>query len=212
MALDNIFDLFAVSLKDIYSGEKQLVDAMPKMADAATSLSLKEGFGNHLKETEGQVERLEKIAEILEIELDGNECEAMAGLIKEGGEFVGIEGSPSVIDLGLIASAQKIEHYEIAGYLSAMALADMMGFEEVSDLLAQTLEEEVRTDEKLQMIAEDELYPLAIETLDGEDIEEEDEDSEDDDEESEEKEEGEDKEDDEKKEEEGEDEGSEEEK
>lgn len=189
MALDNIFDLFAVSLKDIYSGEKQLVDAMPKMADAATSLSLKEGFGNHLKETEGQVERLEKIAEILEIELDGNDCEAMSGLIKEGGEFVGIEGSPSVIDLGLIASAQKIEHYEIAGYLSAMALADMMGFEEVSDLLAQTLEEEVRTDEKLQMIAEDELYPLAIETLDGEDIEEEDEDS-DDEEKSEEMEEG----------------------
>ncbi len=188
MALDNIFDLFAVSLKDIYSGENQLVDAMPKMAGAATSLSLKEGFGNHLKETEVQVERLEKIADILEIELDGNECEAMSGLIKEGGEFVGIEGSPSVIDLGLIAAAQKIEHYEIAGYLSAMALADIMGFEEVSDLLAQTLEEEVRTDEKLQMIAEDELYPLAIETLDSADIEEED-DSEDESDEDEKKEE-----------------------
>jgi ferritin-like metal-binding protein YciE len=144
------------------------------MAKGATSENLRKGFEEHLKETEGQVQRLEQIADLLEINLGGNKCEAMAGLITEGSEFLGIEGSPSVIDLGLIGAAQKVEHYEIAGYLSAMALAEMMGHEEAADLLGQTLEEEIRTDEKLQMVAEDELYPLAIETIEGEDMEEED--------------------------------------
>jgi ferritin-like metal-binding protein YciE len=174
MTLDNIHELFVVSLKDLYSGEKQLVSALPKMAKGATSENLRKGFEEHLKETEGQVQRLEQIADLLEINLGGNKCEAMAGLITEGSEFLGIEGSPSVIDLGLIGAAQKVEHYEIAGYLSAMALAEMMGHEEAADLLGQTLEEEIRTDEKLQMVAEDELYPLAIETIEGEDMEEED--------------------------------------
>jgi ferritin-like metal-binding protein YciE len=176
MTLDNIHELFVVSLKDLYSGEKQLVSALPKMAKGATSENLRKGFEEHLKETEGQVQRLEQIADLLEINLGGNKCEAMAGLITEGSEFLGIEGSPSVIDLGLIGAAQKVEHYEIAGYLSAMALAEMMGHEEAADLLGQTLEEEIRTDEKLQMVAEDELYPLAIETIEGEDMEEEDDD------------------------------------
>jgi ferritin-like metal-binding protein YciE len=180
MTLDTIHELLVVSLKDLYSGEKQLVEALPKMAKGATSENLRKGFEEHLKETEGQVERLEQIADILEAKLGGNKCEAMAGLITEGSEFIGIEGSPSVIDLGLIGAAQKVEHYEIAGYLSAMALAEMMGHEEVAHLLGQTLEEEIRTDEKLQMVAEDELYPLAIETIEGEDMEEDDEDVEED--------------------------------
>lgn len=182
MTLNNIHELLVVSLQDLYSGEKQLLEALPKMASGATSENLKKGFEVHLEETEGQIERLEQIAELLDMELGDKKCEAMSGLITEGSEFVGIEGSPSVVDLGLIGAAQKVEHYEIAGYLSAMALAEMMGHEESASLLAQTLEEEIRADEKLQMIAEDELYPLAIETLDGIDMEEEDDEDEDGDE------------------------------
>jgi ferritin-like metal-binding protein YciE len=184
MTLDNIHELFVVSLKDLYSGEKQLLEALPKMAKAVTSADLRKGFEEHLKETERQVERLEEIADQLEIKLGGNKCEAMAGLITEGSEFIGVEGSPSVIDLGIIGAAQKVEHYEIAGYLSAMALAEMMGHEDASELLGQTLEEEIRTDEKLQMVAEDELYPLAMETVEGMEMEGEEDDEEESDEES----------------------------
>ena len=155
MKTKNFQDLLELELKDLYSAEKQLTKALPKMAKAATNEDLKESFESHLEETEGQVERLETIFKQLDIAFSRVEkCKAMEGLIEEGKEIMEEDLEPEVLDAALICAAQKVEHYEIAGYGCARTFAQQLGHAEVADLLQQTLDEEGAADEKLNEIAE----------------------------------------------------------
>ena len=154
MKLNTLEDLFHHELKDLYSAETQLVKALPKMAEAATNEDLKAGFEEHLEQTKGHVERLNTIAEDLGLKLSGHKCKAMEGLIKEGAELIEEDAEESVRDAGLIGAAQRVEHYEIAGYGTARALATRLGHDEAADLLGETLDEERATDEKLTELAE----------------------------------------------------------
>lgn len=147
--LTTIKELLIHSVKDLYSAETQLVKALPKMAKAATDADLKAGFETHLEETKTHVERLEQVAELLGATPRGLSCKAMKGLVEEGEETIKAEGDASILDLALIAAAQKVEHYEISGYGSARALAEALGNQDIVDLLQQTLDEEAATDEKL---------------------------------------------------------------
>jgi ferritin-like metal-binding protein YciE len=167
MKIENLEKLLENELKDLYSAESQLLKALPKMAKAAVSPRLKEAFTTHLEETEGQVERLEKVSELLEIRLTGKKCKAMEGLLEEGKEVLEAEGPDAVIDTALIAAAQRVEHYEISGYGTARALAEFLGHEEAAGLLQQTLEEEAAADEKLTSIAEDEVMPATAASVAG---------------------------------------------
>ena len=147
-------ELFIEELKDIYWAEKHLTKALPKMAKAATSEELRAAFEEHLAVTETQVERLEQVFEMMEMTPRAKKCDAMEGLVKESQSV--IEDTPkgtSVRDAGLIISAQKVEHYEIAAYGSLSQLAKTMGYQEVSDLLNETLEEEKETDQLLTELA-----------------------------------------------------------
>ena len=154
MKLKTLKDLLHHELKDLYSAESQLVKALPKMAKAATNEELKAGFEEHLEQTREHVQRLKQIGESLEMALTGHKCKAMEGLITEGAELISEDAEDSVRDAGLIGAAQRVEHYEIAGYGTAKALAQCLGFDEAADLLEQTLTEEKETDEKLTEIAE----------------------------------------------------------
>ncbi len=154
MKLKTLEDLFVHELKDLFSAENQLVKALPKMAKAATHEELKAGFEEHLEETKGHVTRLEEIAEICGCKLTGHKCKAMEGLIEEGQELISEDAEDAVRDAGLIGAAQRVEHYEIAGYGTARALAAVLGYEEAVELLTQTLEEEKATDGKLTELAE----------------------------------------------------------
>lgn len=142
-------------IKDLYSAENQLVKALPKMAEAATDTTLKKGFEKHLQQTKGHVERLEKVAELLGIAPGGKACEAMKGLVKEGSETIHEHTASFAKDLALIIAGQKVEHYEIAGYGCARALAEKLDLDDVSDLLEETLTEESETNETLTKIADD---------------------------------------------------------
>lgn len=154
MKLQTLEDLLHHELKDLYSAENQLVKALPKMAKAAANPELASGFTLHLEETEGQVARLDKIAEIIGKKLGGHKCKAMEGLVEEGAELISEDAAPSVKDAGLIGAAQRVEHYEMAGYGTAKAIALKLGLKEVADLLQETLEEEKATDLKLTELAE----------------------------------------------------------
>ena len=154
MKLNTIEDLFLQELKDLYSAENQLVKALPKMAKAATNADLQAGFEEHLEQTKGHVERLDKIAEQLGVKLTGHKCKAMEGLIEEGSELIEEDADDSVRDAGLIGAAQRVEHYEIAGYGTARALASRLGHKDIAKILTQTLEEEKETDAKLTDLAE----------------------------------------------------------
>ena len=147
-------DLYTDLLKDLYSAEKQLVKALPKMAKNAQSPDLQKAFQQHLKQTEGQVERIERIFSDLEGSPRGKKCVGMEGLIEEGNELLQEDAEPDVLDAGLIAAAQKVEHYEIAGYGTARAWAQRLGYDSAARLLQQTLEEESLANEKLTKIAE----------------------------------------------------------
>lgn len=147
-------DLFTDLLKDLYSAEKQLVKALPKMAKNAQSPDLQRAFQEHLKQTEGQVERIERIFSDMGGSPRGKKCVGMEGLIEEGNELLQEDVEPDVLDAGLIAAAQKVEHYEIAGYGTARAWAERLGYDNVARLLKQTLEEESMANEKLTKIAE----------------------------------------------------------
>ncbi len=149
MAIKTAKDLFIDELKDIYSAEKQAIRAYPKLAKAVTSPELKEALQTHLEETKGQVARLERVFEILGKRGTGKTCAAMKGLVEEGQEILEeIEGGP-VRDVALIASAQRMEHYEIAAYGTVATLAKAMGETEIAQLLGQTLDEEKNADKKL---------------------------------------------------------------
>ena len=147
-------DLYTDMLKDLYSAEKQLVKALPKMAKNAESPDLQKAFQEHLKQTEGQVERIERIFTELGGSPRGKKCVGMEGLIEEGNELLQEDVEPDVLDAGLIAAAQKVEHYEIAGYGTARAWAQRLGYDNAARRLQETLEEESMANEKLTKIAE----------------------------------------------------------
>ncbi|QNH11253.1 DUF892 family protein [Xanthomonas sp. SI] len=154
MAIKTIDDLFLHELSDIYSAEKQLTKALPKLARASTNPALRAAFEAHLEETQGQIERIDQIVEKLELRLKRIKCAAMEGLVEEGKEVIeSIEAGP-VRDAALIGGAQKVEHYEIASYGTLAAMAKQLGKTDALKLLLETLEEEKSTDEKLTMLAE----------------------------------------------------------
>lgn len=161
MKLNGLRELFLDELKDLYSAESQLVKALPKMAKTASSEQLQTAFTDHLEQTRGHVNRLEQIGENLGVTLSGKKCKAMEGLIKEGKEVIDSEGADDIIDLALIAAAQRVEHYEISAYGSARAMAEQLGNSSAVQLLQETLDEESAADEKLTSIAEKDLYPRA---------------------------------------------------
>ena len=161
MKLNTLADLLHEELKDIYSAENQLVKALPKMAKAATNEDLKAGFTAHLEQTKGHVERLDEIAEILGEKLGGHKCKAMEGLVEEGSEMIEEDAAPAVKDAGLIGAAQRVEHYEMAAYTTAIALATRIGKEDVAKILQQTLDEEIETSEKLTEVAENSVFEEA---------------------------------------------------
>jgi len=146
-------ELLIEELKDLYSAENQLIKALPHMVKAANSDELKAAFQNHLKQTNRHVDRLVHIMEQLGESPRGKKCKAMEGLVKEGKEMIEEEGEPAVLDLGLIGAAQKVEHYEIAGYGCARTLAELIGEPRIAKALQQTLNEEGETDKLLTEVA-----------------------------------------------------------
>ena len=149
----NLHDVFVEQLRDLYSAETQLVKALPKMAKAASSPELAQGFTHHLEQTKGHVGRLEIIFHALDTKATGKTCKAMEGLIKEGAESIAENATPATKDALLIAAAQRVEHYEIAGYGTVKNFAKLLGDDEALRQLEQTLEEEVETDRKLSELA-----------------------------------------------------------
>jgi len=149
-----LHELFIDQLRDLYSAETQLTKALPEMAEAANEPVLKQGFETHLEETRGHVQRLEQIFQELGEKPTGKTCRAMEGLIKEGKETINEDATPEVKDAALIAAAQRVEHYEIAGYGVVRTYANLMGHGTAAGLLQSTLDEEAATDQKLTSVAE----------------------------------------------------------
>jgi ferritin-like metal-binding protein YciE len=166
--MNSLHDLFVQELKDLWSAENQLTKALPKMAKAARSEKLRDAFSEHLDQTKGHVERLEKLFEELEAKPRGKKCEAMEGLIAEGSDVIKEHAEPAVKDAALIAAAQKVEHYEIAGYGTVRTYARLLGLHTAADLLQQTLDEESAADEKLNELAEQEINDKALHAADHE--------------------------------------------
>jgi ferritin-like metal-binding protein YciE len=161
MSMDSLKDLYIDELKDLYNAENQLLKALPKMAKKASSPDLKAAFEEHLGQTEGQVNRLEKIFKALGEKPTGKTCKAMKGLVEEGKEIIEEDGEDAVLDAALIGAAQKVEHYEIAGYGTARSIASLLGEEDAMELLQETLDEEGATDKKLTALAESLVNPEA---------------------------------------------------
>ena len=147
--ITSIEALLVDQLKDLYSAETQIAQALSKLAEAATAPDLKQGFYIHLDQTKEHAARLEKICSALDEKPTGKKCEATAGLVKEGNEAIEEDASPEAKDLMLIAAAQRVEHYEIAGYTTAISLARALGLDEAAMTLSETLTEERNTDERL---------------------------------------------------------------
>jgi ferritin-like metal-binding protein YciE len=164
MSLETMQDLLIHQLKDIYSAEQQLVKALPKMQEKAVTEELATAFRDHLAETENQVARIEQIFEILGERAGGVKCKAMEGLIEEAQEILDEDGTESVIDAGIIAAAQRVEHYEVSAYGSAKAFAALLGLSEVVKLLNESQQEETAADKKLSLIATTEVNARAAGT------------------------------------------------
>lgn len=154
MAAHNLRDALVEEIRDLYNAEKQLVKALPKMAKGATSEELREALESHLDETENQVTRLERVFELLDEKPRGKHCAGMAGIVEEGAEKLQEDMEDMVLDACLIASAQKVEHYEMGAYGTVIAWAEALGLNEVRDVLNETLEEEKAADKKLTALAE----------------------------------------------------------
>jgi ferritin-like metal-binding protein YciE len=154
MSNEGLKELYIDELKDLYSAENQLVKALPKMAKAAVSEDLREGFEEHLEQTKGHVQRLEQIFEMLGESPKGKKCKGMEGLIAEGSEAMEEDYEGNIMDAALIGAAQRVEHYEIAGYGTVRAMAEALGEDKHASLLTETLDEEKETDEKLTELAE----------------------------------------------------------
>jgi ferritin-like metal-binding protein YciE len=148
-----IKDLLEDEVKDLYSAEKQLTKAIPKMAQGSHDASLATAFKNHLKETEEQVARLEEVGRLLDIKPAGKKCEGMEGVIKEGAEALEEEGDEAILDLGIIGAGSRVEHYEMSGYITAISLAQRLGAREVVNLLQKSLAEEEAAEQTLRQIA-----------------------------------------------------------
>jgi len=152
--LNNLQDLFLHELKDLYSAEQQILQALPKMARATEHQPLKRAFQEHEQVTRDQVNRLDMIADELGVDIKGHKCRGIEGIIREGEEMMKVDADPDVRDAGLIGAAQRVEHYEIAGYGTARTFARRLGHDRAAELLQQTLDEEGRTDHRLSEIAE----------------------------------------------------------
>jgi ferritin-like metal-binding protein YciE len=158
MKLESLRELFIEELEDLYSGEKMIIKALPKMASEASTPELKRAFEEHLRQTEGHVKRLDQIFDQLEkedkdIDREDKKCKGIEGIIKEGEELIKKDAEPEVRDAGLIAAAQRVEHYEIAAYGTVRTYANLLGRSNFAQLLEKTLEEEKETDQLLNTIA-----------------------------------------------------------
>jgi ferritin-like metal-binding protein YciE len=173
MSLDSLDKLFLEELKDVYNAEKQILKALPRMAKAAESPDLQQAFVTHQKETEGHVQRLERIFKELGQAPRGKKCKGMEGLLEEGKEVLEQDGEPAVIDAAIIASAQRVEHYEMAAYGCLRTYAQLLGMDEAGELLQQTLDEEEATDKKLTQLGESGINEAAVAAGAGMDEEEE---------------------------------------
>jgi ferritin-like metal-binding protein YciE len=162
MAFETLQDLFLNEIKDIYHGEKQLLEALPRMAKAAESPDLQAAFSKHLGETEGHVQRLEQILQSLGERVVGKRCKGMEGLVEEGKDIMEEEGEEAVLDAALIAAAQKVEHYEIAAYGCLITYAGLLGDRNAEQLLKQTLSEEEATDKALTALGESGINQAAV--------------------------------------------------
>ncbi|TYP75097.1 YciE/YciF ferroxidase family protein [Aquimarina intermedia] len=160
--MKNLEDLFEHQLKDLYSAEKQLIKALPKMVKNAKDSKLKKAFEDHLEETKIHKKRLEEICEKLDISPDGETCKAMEGLIKESESFIKEKKDDEVTNAGLIAEAQRVEHYEISGYGTAVRYAKELGHKTIATKLKKTLDEEYAADSKLNKMAEQRLNKEAV--------------------------------------------------
>lgn len=154
MKLHSLEDLFYEEVRDMFDAEKQLIKALPKMAKAASTDELRQAFEEHLDQTRGHVERLEQVFESLGKKARGKSCQAMQGLIEEGADLIDADAEPRVLDAGLIAAAQRVEHYEMAVYGCLLTWARQLNNSEAAELLEQTLNEEKEADQKLTQIAE----------------------------------------------------------
>ncbi|QDU93483.1 YciE/YciF ferroxidase family protein [Lignipirellula cremea] len=164
MNIESLRKLYIQELKDLYSAENQLLEALPKMAAAASDEELKQAFSDHLKETQSHVARLETIFSKLEFAPGGHKCKAMEGLVKEGEELLKSGMEDAVLDAALIAAAQRVEHYEMAGYGVVRAYAEKLGEQEAADMLDATLQEEGEADRHLSRLAERRINFLAMNT------------------------------------------------
>jgi ferritin-like metal-binding protein YciE len=154
MQENSLQELYVEQLRDLYNAENQLVKALPKMAKAAQSEALRQGFEHHLEQTKGHVDRLEQIFNAMNDNPKGRKCAGMEGLLEEGEEVIKEQSSSNALDAGLIASAQRVEHYEIAAYGTVRSFAELLGENEAVNLLQQTLDEEKETDEKLTQLSQ----------------------------------------------------------
>ncbi len=161
--LQSLEDLFLEDLKDLYNAENQILKALPRMAKKASAPELRRAFEQHLKQTEGQVQRLERVFGAIGEKPKGKTCKGMQGLIEEGKEKMSEDIEDDVLDAALIAAAQKVEHYEIAAYGTLRAYAEMLGNQQAAKLLQQTLDEEGETDKKLTALAEQLVNVEAVE-------------------------------------------------
>jgi ferritin-like metal-binding protein YciE len=146
-------DLLEDEIKDLYSAEKQLTKAIPKMAKGSHDAALATAFKNHLKETEEQVSRLEEVGRLLDLKPGGKKCEGMEGVLKEGAEALEEDGDEAIVDLGIIGAGSRVEHYEMSGYITAISLAQRLGAREVVNLLQKSLAEEQAAEQTLRKIA-----------------------------------------------------------
>lgn len=162
MALESLRELLARELRDIYGAEVQVLKALPNMAKAAATPGLKQALERHLGETEAQVVRLEQCFALLGLPVGGNQCKGMEGLVAEANDMMDEEGPDPVVDAGLIGSAQRVEHYEIAAYSSAIAFADLLAESRVAELLRQSMEEELAADRVLTGLARGEVNETAL--------------------------------------------------
>ena len=154
MKMESLRELFINELQDLYSAENMILKALPKMVEEATNPQLKAGFTHHLEQTRGHVQRLDQIFDQLgDIDREDKKCKGMEGIIKENKDFLGEDAEPEVMDAGMIAGAQKVEHYEIAAYGSVRTYATLLGRNDWAQLLEVTLEEEKQTDAKLTQLA-----------------------------------------------------------
>jgi ferritin-like metal-binding protein YciE len=162
MALTTLHDLYVEELKDLYNAENQLLKALPKMVKAASAPKLAAAFTDHLAETKIHIERLETIFKQLDVSPKGKKCKAMEGLLAEGQELLAEDADPSVLDAALISSAQRVEHYEMAGYGCVRTYAKLLGEKQAAKLLQETLDEEGATDKKLTELAESVINAEAV--------------------------------------------------